>query len=464
MVELSQIVVARKPVEGIQVENLLKYGTGCYNIDECRLPNTGERLGGGGETVASFHKKEGWDRPWMHDEDKVKKHKEKIKANVERASSLGRWPSNVIHDGSEDIIKLFPDRCSGKSNGNALIGVSGKNIPLRRGKLIPRFDSGSAARFFYDISKYKKSSKKVDMNQTYKIINNDCLDAMRLIESNSIDSIVTDPPYGLSFMGKKWDHGVPGIEFWIEALRILKPGGHLLAFGGARTYHRLACAIEDAGFEIRDCVMWLYATGMPHSMNMSKEIDKRLGAERDIIGKTSGSGFTKSNVTQGAQNRNVTEWNIYSDDPITESAKQWEGWGTNLKPAHEPIIVASKENIPNEDNTALDNMNRFYFSGKTSKKDRAEYNNHPTVKPTELMRYLCKLVTPKNGLILDPFCGSGSTGKGAILEGFSFIGIELDPDYAKIAEQRISEVFNQPLKDDLDLINYVDETESFDSF
>lgn len=124
--------------------------------------------------------------------------------------------------------------------------------------------------------------------------------------------------------------------------------------------------------------------------------------------------------------------------------------------------MASKSN--DGDDTLLENLSRFYFSGKTSKKDRGECNNHPTVKPTELMRYLCKLVTPKDGLVLDPFCGSGSTGKGAILEGFNFIGIELDPDYAKIAEQRISEVFNPSLKDDLDLINYVDETESFDSF
>jgi site-specific DNA-methyltransferase (adenine-specific) len=328
---------------------------------------------------------------------------------------------------------------------------------------------------------------------------------MKTMDADSIDSIVSDPPYGIDFMGKGWDHGVPGEVFWREALRVAKPGAHLLAFGGTRTFHRLTVAIEDAGWEIRDCVMWVYGSGFPKSHNIGKAIDKA----------------------------------------VTPEAAQWDGWGTALKPAWEPIIVARKpiigtvaENVlkhgtggmnidgcrvegeptsgsganvsnsvygkykdvkvgkPNEINTQgrfpanlihdgsdevvglfpilhasgnkLDvgtgtdagydassyeisyggranreygskggSAARFFYCAKASKADRDEGNNHPTVKPTALMRYLCKLVTPLNGIILDPFMGSGSTGKAAILEGFQFTGIDITPEYVTIATARI---------------------------
>ena len=162
----------------------------------------------------------------------------------------------------------------------------------------------------------------------------DCREVMATLDAESVDAIVCDPPYGLSFMGKGWDHGVPGVEFWVEALRVAKPGAHLLAFGGTRTYHRLACAIEDAGWEIRDCVMWVYGSGFPKSHDVSKAIDKAAGAEREVIGYSKGM---SGSVHGGGQSVGI-------DDPITapatDAARQWSGWGTALKPSHEPVIVA----------------------------------------------------------------------------------------------------------------------------
>lgn len=146
------------------------------------------------------------------------------------------------------------------------------------------------------------------------LITGECLDAMRAMPDNSVDSIVTDPPYGLSFMGKKWDYDVPSVEIWAECLRVLKPGGHLLAFAGTRTQHRMACRIEDAGFEIRDMIAWVYSSGFPKSLNVSKAIDKAAGAKREVVG----------------------------FDPATEAAREWQGWGTALKPALEPITMARK--------------------------------------------------------------------------------------------------------------------------
>ncbi len=175
-----------------------------------------------------------------------------------------------------------------------------------------------------------------------RIYNGDCLSVMPTLEANSVDAIVSDPPYGLSFMGKDWDHGVPGMHFWEEALRVAKPGAMLLAFGGTRTFHRLVCAIEDAGWEIRDEMIWMYGSGFPKSLDISKAIDKSAGADRDVVGQTPGArNGNGKNIDYGSfasaehGMRNITV-------PSTDSAKQWSGWGTALKPAHEPISVARK--------------------------------------------------------------------------------------------------------------------------
>lgn len=344
------------------------------------------------------------------------------------------------------------------------------------------------------------------MEMTYQLHLGDCIEVLSGLPDNSVDSIVTDPPYGLSFMGKKWDYDVPSVAIWEQCLRVLKPGGHLLAFAGTRTQHRMAVRIEDAGFEIRDMIAWVYGSGFPKSLDVSKAIDKAAGAEREVVIKrTMTQGGGSSLQIRNGERREV-EANITA--PATPAARQWSGWGTALKPALEPITMARKpligtvaENVlthgtgalnidkcrigraaddisgwsqsgsnasenramsganyareakpdadgrwpanlihdgSNEACLALKSGARFFYSAKTGKDDRETDNNHPTVKPTTLMAYLCRLVTPPGGTVLDPFMGSGSTGKAATVNGFRFIGIERDPAYHKIAMARIS--------------------------
>lgn len=172
------------------------------------------------------------------------------------------------------------------------------------------------------------------------LLHGDCLEIMPLLESNSIDTIITDPPYGISFMGKNWDHVVPGPQYWEIALKICKPGALMLAFGGTRTHHRLMCSIEDGGWELRDVLMWLYGSGFPKSHNISKAIDKEAGAERKKILASSKGG----KIISGSNNSRPWHENpdhlIDSDQPVTPEAKKWDGYGTALKPAWEPIILA----------------------------------------------------------------------------------------------------------------------------
>lgn len=385
------------------------------------------------------------------------------------------------------------------------------------------------------------------------VIVGDCVSTMRGMEAGSVDAIVTDPPYGLGFMGKEWDALPPGREWAEECLRVLRPGGHLLAFGGTRTYHRLACAIEDAGFEIRDCLAWLYGSGFPKSHDVSKAIDKQAGAEREVVGRFPSFRPNAHADTKYAGNLH-TNGNVTA--PATPDAETWAGWGTALKPAHEPVVMARKPlvgtvaanvlehgtgavnvdgcriatdddlnggaysderrasesewvknggtihsstgeafvqpsgrwpaNVLLDDDAAalLDEQtgelvsganptrrsadamrgsyggfggqdgceaprgvdrggaSRFFYVAKASAGERsaglADRNVHPTVKPIELMRWLVRLVTPAGGLVLDPFTGSGTTGCACVLEGFEFVGVEREPEYAAIAEARIA--------------------------
>lgn len=176
-----------------------------------------------------------------------------------------------------------------------------------------------------------------------RIENRDCLAGMRDLPENSIDALVTDPPYGLSFMGQDWDHGVPGVPYWQEALRVAKPGAHLLAFGGTRTHHRLMVAIEDAGWEIRDCLMWVFGSGMPKSLDVGKALDRAVGAEREIIGYEP---HTHQDIRGGAfvsdKVKHRKRLKLPVTAPATDAAKRWDGWGTALKPAYEPVILARK--------------------------------------------------------------------------------------------------------------------------
>lgn len=347
------------------------------------------------------------------------------------------------------------------------------------------------------------------MSETILLLGN-CLETLKDLPDNSVDSVVTDPPYGLSFMGKKWDYDVPSIEIWKEVLRVLKPGGHLLSFGGTRTYHRMVVAIEDAGFEIRDQLQWLYGSGFPKSHDISKAIDKAAGAERELIGTKEGM----TNLGSLHDDNWIAEGKVLSiTAPSTPEAKQWQGWGTALKPANEPIVLArkplehghtiaqnvlkhgvgglnidatriegAKPSVPQRDLKTIhggnfgagvgrgrttemsdnsqgrwpaniildevaaemldeqsgDNVSRFFYVAKASKRERGEGNVHPTVKPVKLMEYLIKLITPPDGIVLDPFMGSGTTGVAAKNLDFDFIGCEMSNEYMEIADKRIN--------------------------
>jgi len=314
---------------------------------------------------------------------------------------------------------------------------------------------------------------------------------MQGLEDNTIDSIVTDPPYGLSFMGKDWDHGIPGVVFWQEALRIAKPGCHLLAFGGTRTFHRLAVAIEDAGWDIRDTLMWVYGSGFPKSHNLKGEWQGYGTAlkpawEPVIVARKPLEGTVVNNVLKwgtGALNIDGCRVPLNGDKPYS--------YPNGSGGSHGPVPIRSHydnpvygnpqgrfpANLIHDGSDAVvsgfpNDTSRFFYCAKASKSERNMgcegleerkrdasrhvgqpsmnggdgnpynrgakplANNHPTVKPLALMRYLCRLVTPPDGVVLDPFCGSGSTLVGALQEGFRYIGIEKDPDYVNIAYAR----------------------------
>jgi len=202
-----------------------------------------------------------------------------------------------------------------------------------------------------------------------KVLHGDCLDKLLELPDNSVDAIVTDPPYGLSFMGKKWDYDVPSVKIWEECLRVLKPGGYLLAFAGTRTQHRMAVRIEDAGFEIRDMIAWVYGSGFPKSLNIGKAVDKLQGNNREVVGISNGAGKL---MEERPWNQNPEyDKNI----PVTKGNSEWEGWGTALKPALEPITVARK---PLSENTVAENVLKWGTGGINIDGCRVEYTDGTT--------------------------------------------------------------------------------------
>ncbi len=283
----------------------------------------------------------------------------------------------------------------------------------------------------------------------------DCLEVLKTLPSCSVDSVVTDPPYGLSFMGKKWDYDVPSVDVWEECLRVLKPGGHLLAFAGTRTQHRMAVRIEDAGFEIRDMIAWVYGSGFPKSHNLQGDWQGwgtalKPALEPITVARKPLIGTVADNVlAHGTGGLNIDGCRVGNEIIKTQGGDKFPGvygtYATCQESTHQGRWPANLIHDGSEEVTRLmtDGEARFFYTAKASRDDRDHGNTHPTVKPTDLMRYLCRLVTPPCAVVLDPFMGSGSTGKAAILEGFKFIGIEREHQYYEIAKARISAVQNQ---------------------
>jgi site-specific DNA-methyltransferase (adenine-specific) len=362
-----------------------------------------------------------------------------------------------------------------------------------------------------------------------RLIHADCLTALRDLGDNTVDAIVTDPPYGLSFMGKRWDYDVPSVEVWAECLRVLKPGGHLLAFAGTRTQHRMAVRIEDAGFEIRDVIFYCYGSGFPKSHNLKGEwkgwgtalkpaLEPITLARKPLIGTVAenvlahGTGalnvdgcrvksedwdastvlgkYRGSNIGKESPTNAFGVGEIKCVNPESTLLGRWPanlihdgseevlagfpceaggGFGVRGGKRREDSdygLAATMETVGFGDSGSA---SRFFYCAKASRREReaglreaglreaelrglnasptesgaarlpiACRNHHPTVKPIALMRYLCRLITPPGGVVLDPFMGSGTTGIAAKLEGFDFIGIEREAEYMAIAEARIN--------------------------
>lgn len=353
-----------------------------------------------------------------------------------------------------------------------------------------------------------------------RVLDGDCLVVMPTLDAESVDAIVTDPPYHLTtgkkggtgpasvnlnspagraritagFMGKAWDGGDVAFraETWAAALRVAKPGAHLVAFGGTRTFHRLTCAIEDAGWEIRDCLSWLYGSGFPKSHNgpwggtaLKPGWEPIVLARKPLTGTVEGNhakhgtgalnidgcriGTGEDKTTGGCAgvsalhgggikaragvDFSVGRWpaNVVLDDVAAEMLDEQSGERPGMKLAELNRGSTTGKGLGYGSTSAQQagmvgysdggGASRFFYTAKASRSERnaGAENTHPTVKPLDLMQWLCRLVTPKGGLILDPFTGSGSTGRAAIAEGFSFIGIEMEPEYAAIARARIAE-------------------------
>jgi len=323
------------------------------------------------------------------------------------------------------------------------------------------------------------------------------IDLLKDLESNSVDSCATDPPYGLSFMGKKWDYDVPSIEFWTELLRVLKPGAFVLSFGGTRTYHRMVVNMEDAGFEIRDQLQWLYGSGFPKSHNIGKKTEgwdgfgtalkpsnepiclarkplsektivdnvlkwgvgglnidgcriegkpRTTHAAGNVVTCQAASGHLKGKKPHGPEPGPQGRWpaNTLFDYAAAEMLDEQSGvlknGGQNKTSIKgKGMFLAGSSDGTSKFSGDKGGASRFFYVAKASKRERGTDNNHPTVKPIKLMQYLVRLITPPNGTCLDPFMGSGTTGIAAKNEGLKFIGMELNQEYFEIAQRRIND-------------------------
>tara|TARA_B110000211_G_C14033041_1_gene533110 strand:- start:68 stop:922 length:855 start_codon:yes stop_codon:yes gene_type:complete len=276
----------------------------------------------------------------------------------------------------------------------------------------------------------------------FKVITADCLDAMSKMEENSFDACITDPPYGMGM--EEWDHNVPTKEIWEQTLRILKPGGFCLSFCSPQLYHRMASAVEDAGFNIKDQIMWMVTTKMPKKNHLKQAHEPIVVAQKPF---------------KGTIKKNFEKWGTGVID-ITNTRVPWDGkpptgW---VKDGHkrrkfgkEGKTTGTQEEFGKEDanpagrypsniiGEVFPEHQKYFYAPRVTRKERGEYNDHPTPKPISLMSYLIKVYSPENSRIIDPFCGSGSTGCSAVIEGREFVGIELSEHYSEISRKRIKE-------------------------
>lgn len=309
----------------------------------------------------------------------------------------------------------------------------------------------------------------------------DNLEILKEYADNSIDAVITDPPYGIRFMNNKWDYQVPSVDFWMEIYRVIKPGGHILSFCGTRTYHRAAVNVEDAGFEIRDTISWLYATGMPKALDIGKKDPNWQGWRTSLKPAQELIVLARKPIGEKTITENVIKWRngalnidkcrIETDDKILipNNPKPYSFSGNksaldyrlNTEGRFPTNVILENGDVADLLNAQYKGASRFFFQAKVSNKERnmalddfskkevvrqglaGEKNNpyhsnyHPTIKPVNLLSYLVNLITSPGGTILDAFMGSGSTGIAALLNNFNFIGIEIDENYYEIAKERI---------------------------
>jgi len=268
-----------------------------------------------------------------------------------------------------------------------------------------------------------------------RVLRGDCRKVLASLDAESIDAIVTDPPYGIRFMGERWDYEIPSVDAFAEMYRVLKPGGRLLCFAATRTMHRMWVNVEDAGFTIEDSIAWMFGTGFPKHQSKLKPAYEPVCVAR-----------------KGAPSLlNINDCRIPAEKLTGWRGRPTKGYGGlhGVEVGGRPVSGRWPANVvlDEEAATVLDSdtndASRFFYVAKASQSERGESNGHPTVKPVALMRHLVRLVTPEGGTVLDPFTGSGTTGVAAVLEGRSFLGIELDKQYARIARARIGHAKKQ---------------------
>jgi len=284
----------------------------------------------------------------------------------------------------------------------------------------------------------------------HKILNGDCLDILRELKDNTVDSCITDPPYGMGM--EHWDHSVPSVEIWREVLRVLKPGAFCLSFCSPQLYHRMATAVEDAGFDIRDQIMWMVTTKMPKKNRLKPAHEPIVVAQKPF---------------KGSIQQNFDEWGVGAID-VLNTRVPWDGkpptgW---VKDGHKRRTFGKDGKTTgtqkefgkvdaNPDGRYPSNIigevmpphQKYFYAPRVTRKERGEYNDHPTPKPIALMAYLSKIYCPPDRLVLDPFCGSASTGLGALKEGRRFLGIEREEKYVSISEKRIQQYINEDINE-----------------